>query len=247
MIRGPSGLPMLMLWPSWISTIGTRWPLTNTPLIELLSTATQWPWVKRNSKCARAISGWATRKSARRSLPTTTSLPGAKLLWDRLDRTVSTGCTGRFINSVPLEPDLPPHDGAVGHGQHPQHRHVEDKNVFRVLPNRVVGRDLLDLDQRWEVDRGRARGIAPTGGCQPRELFETDALIDRDHPAGEHQLRHDRHHQQRHDLLVGLRQGRQQQAEHRRRHTGARHGDEQREGGVAEELGVCGRCALAQP
>ena len=27
-IRGPSGLPMLMVWPSSMSTSGTRWPLT---------------------------------------------------------------------------------------------------------------------------------------------------------------------------------------------------------------------------
>jgi hypothetical protein len=27
-IRGPSGLPILMVWPSWMSTIGTRWPST---------------------------------------------------------------------------------------------------------------------------------------------------------------------------------------------------------------------------
>src|SRR6201999_3366880 len=139
-MRGPSALPMLMLWPSWMSTIGTRWPLANTPLSELLSTATQRPRSKRNSKCARAISGWATRRSARRSLPTTTSLPGAKLPWDRLDRTVSTGCTGRFINSVPLEPDLPPHDGAIDHAQQCEHPNVEQPRarlVVEVLVFRV--------------------------------------------------------------------------------------------------------------
>src|SRR6185437_15404163 len=40
---GPSGLPMLIAWPSRMSTIGTRWPLTNRPLRELLSIAIHRP------------------------------------------------------------------------------------------------------------------------------------------------------------------------------------------------------------
>ena len=76
---GPSGLPMLMIWPSWMSTIGIRRPATNIPFSELLSIAIQRPWSKRSSRWARAISGCATRRSARTSLPTTTSRPGAKL------------------------------------------------------------------------------------------------------------------------------------------------------------------------
>jgi hypothetical protein len=34
---------MLTLWPSWMSTIGTRRPLANVPFKELLSIATQRP------------------------------------------------------------------------------------------------------------------------------------------------------------------------------------------------------------
>ncbi len=64
---------MLIVWPSWMSTIGTRWPLKKTPFSELLSTAIHRPLSKRKSRCARAISGCATRRSARRSLPPDTS------------------------------------------------------------------------------------------------------------------------------------------------------------------------------
>jgi hypothetical protein len=78
-ISGPSGLPMLTLWPSWMSTVGTRRPLRKTPFSEWLSTAIHRPLSKRSSRCARATSGCATRRSARTSLPTTTSRPGAKL------------------------------------------------------------------------------------------------------------------------------------------------------------------------
>ncbi|CPR13520.1 hypothetical protein BN971_04832 [Mycobacterium bohemicum DSM 44277] len=90
-ISGPSGLPMLTDCPSVISSAGTRSPLTKTPLSELLSTAVHLPRSKRNSRCARATRGCATRRSARTSLPTTMSRPGAKLTCDRPDRTVSTG------------------------------------------------------------------------------------------------------------------------------------------------------------
>ena len=71
--RGPSGLPTLMLWPSRMSTTATRPLLTNIPVGDPLSIAIHLPRSNRNSRCARAISGCATRMSARRSLPTTTS------------------------------------------------------------------------------------------------------------------------------------------------------------------------------
>src|SRR5579875_1838681 len=64
--RGPSGLPMLMLWPSWMSTTGTRRPLTKVPFSEPLSIASHRPWSKRSNRCAREISGWVMRMSARR-------------------------------------------------------------------------------------------------------------------------------------------------------------------------------------
>ncbi len=95
--RGPSGLPRLMVAPSWMSTICTRWPSTKIPLSELLSIAVHRPWSKRSSRWARAISGCATRISARRSLPMTTSRPAAKLPCERPDRTVNTGAAGRLI------------------------------------------------------------------------------------------------------------------------------------------------------
>ena len=41
--HGPSGLPMLIVWPSLMSTVGTRWPLRKTPFSELLSTAIHLP------------------------------------------------------------------------------------------------------------------------------------------------------------------------------------------------------------
>jgi hypothetical protein len=40
---GPSGFPMLMLWPSWMSTTGTRRPLANVPFNEPLSIASHLP------------------------------------------------------------------------------------------------------------------------------------------------------------------------------------------------------------
>ena len=40
---GPSGLPMLTVWPSWISTTGTRRPLTKVPFSEPLSIASHRP------------------------------------------------------------------------------------------------------------------------------------------------------------------------------------------------------------
>ena len=70
---GPSGFPMLMVWPSWMSTSGTRRPLTKVPFSEPLSIASHLPWSKRSSRWAREISGCVMRMSARRSRPTTTS------------------------------------------------------------------------------------------------------------------------------------------------------------------------------
>jgi hypothetical protein len=40
---GPSGFPMLTLWPSWMSTTGTRRPLTKVPFNEPLSIASHLP------------------------------------------------------------------------------------------------------------------------------------------------------------------------------------------------------------
>src|SRR6201999_1729148 len=192
-----------------MSMAGTRCPLRNTPFNELLSTAIHLPWSNRSSTCARAINGCATRRSARTSLPTTMSWPAAKTPSARSDRTVSKGCAGRVIrhqfrsrgrarrpranSSAPgpgsaFEPDVPSDDGGIPDRQQREHGHVEYEDVLGVLPDRVVGRYLLDLHQRREVDGGRARRVAPAGGRQPRELFETEALVDRDHSAGEHQL-----------------------------------------------------------
>ena len=171
-ISGPSGLPMLTDWPSEMSTVETRWPLTNTPFSELLSTAIHLPWSKRNSRCARATSGCATRRSARTSLPTTTSRPAAKLPCDRPDRTVSTGCAGRFIEAQCRL-------SRIFHQTRPcsrshntrEHRDVEQPGcgwccqigslVGSVGPSPAVG-----------VDRRRRRREAPPGGCHPRQLLE---------------------------------------------------------------------------
>ena len=64
--------------------------------------ATQRPWSNRSTRCAREINGCAIRTSARRSRPTTTSLPGAKVRVDPSYRTVSAGGAGRLIatNSI---------------------------------------------------------------------------------------------------------------------------------------------------
>ena len=96
---------MLTLSPSTRSATGTRWPLTNIPLRLPLSIAIQRPWSKRRITCAREIRGWATRRSARRSRPITTSLPGAKVRDDPSYRTVSAGGAGRVIgcNSIGIE------------------------------------------------------------------------------------------------------------------------------------------------
>jgi hypothetical protein len=92
-------LPMLICWPSWMSTVGTRRPLTNIPLRLPLSIATQRPWSKRATRCAREINGWAIRMSARRSRPMTTSLPGAKVRVEPSYRTVSAAGAGRLIGN----------------------------------------------------------------------------------------------------------------------------------------------------
>ena len=99
---GPSGLPMLTCMPSWMSTVGTRRPLTNMPLRLPLSIAIHRPWSNRSTRCAREIRGWAMRTSARRSRPMTTSLPAAKVRADPSFRTVSAGGAGRLIatNSI---------------------------------------------------------------------------------------------------------------------------------------------------
>ncbi len=97
--RGPSGLPMLRLCPSVRSTVGTRRPLTNMPLRLPLSIATHRPWSKRRTRWAREISGWAMRTSARRSRPTTTSLPGANVRATR--RSERSARAGRVGSSEP--------------------------------------------------------------------------------------------------------------------------------------------------
>ena len=51
-----------------------------------------------------------------------------------------------------FQPDMPADEAGVADGQRREHEHVEHENVLRVLPDRVVGRDLLDLHQRREVD-----------------------------------------------------------------------------------------------
>ena len=61
--------------------------------------------------------------------------------------------SGHQFCSVPLEPDLPPHDGAIGHTQHTQHRHVEQPGAGLVLPVLVLrtgraGDQLVDVDRR---------------------------------------------------------------------------------------------------
>src|SRR6204780_3868659 len=146
-----------------------------------------------------------------------------------------------------LEPDIPPDVSGVEERQRREHGHVEEEDVLRVLPYRVVRRDLLYLHQVWEVDRRRPRGVTPPSGRQPRQLVETGPTCYRDHPAGEHQLRHDRHHEERHDLLVGLRYRREHQTEDGRGHAGAGDGDEQRERGVVEERWMRSRRTLAEP
>ena len=105
----------------------------------------------------------------------------------------------------------------------------------------------LTLTRSREVDRRRPRGVTPPRGRHPGQLVEPRPAGHRDHPAGEHQLRHDRHHQQRHDLLVGLRHRRQHQAQDCRGDASAGDGDEQRERRVVEERRMrCGR-TLAEP
>ena len=105
---GPSGLPILMRCPSWMSTVGTRWLLTNSPLRLPLSMATQRPWSKRSSRCAREIRGWAMRTSARRSRPMTTSLPAAKVRAAPSYRTVSAGGAGHGTSQPTLSAPMPP-------------------------------------------------------------------------------------------------------------------------------------------
>src|SRR6478735_11502517 len=82
-----------------MSTEGIRRLLTYIPLRLPLSMATQRPWSNRSTRCAREINGCAIRTSARRSRPTTTSLPGAKLRVDPSYRTVSAGGAGRLIGT----------------------------------------------------------------------------------------------------------------------------------------------------
>src|ERR1700742_3587452 len=149
-----------------MSTIGTRRPSAKMPLRELLSSATHLPRSKRSSRCARVTSGCATRRSARTSLPTITSPPGAKLTSDRLDRTVSTGCAGLFITSASLQPDLPPHDRAIAYAQDAEHGHIEQPGTLGVIPVLVlrVGRT---RDQPVGVDRRRRRREAPPRGRGP--------------------------------------------------------------------------------
>src|ERR1700722_2110721 len=94
-------------------------------------------------------------------------------------------------DALALEPDAPPHVAGVEQRQRGEHAHVEQEDVLGVLPYRVVGRNLLDLDQVREVDRRRPRGITPTCGGQPRQLIETRPAGHRDHPAGKYQLQDD--------------------------------------------------------
>ena len=85
-----------------------------------------------------------------------------------------------------------------------------------------------------QVDgRGRCRET-PARRRRPGELIQHDAVGHRDHAAGEHQLAHDRHHQQRHDLFGGFGQRRQRQTDHRGGHRGGRDVDEQLEAAVAD-------------
>ncbi len=96
---GPSGLPTLTRSPSWMSTTGTRRLWTYRPLRLPLSTAIHRPWSYRTIRWVREIRGWATRRSARRSRPITTSLPGAKVRSDPSYRTVSAGGAGEVIRT----------------------------------------------------------------------------------------------------------------------------------------------------
>ena len=64
-----------------------------------LSMAIHRPRSKRSTRCAREISGWAIRTSARRSRPTTTSLPGEKVREEPPYLTVSAGVSGRLIGN----------------------------------------------------------------------------------------------------------------------------------------------------
>ena len=72
---------------------------TNIPFRLPLSTATQRPLSKRNSTWARETRGCATRTSARRSRPITTSWPAANVRLDPSVRTVSAGGDGRLIGT----------------------------------------------------------------------------------------------------------------------------------------------------
>jgi hypothetical protein len=94
---GPSGFPTLTLWPSRMSTTGTRRPLTYVPFSEPLSIASHRPWSNRSKRCAREIRGCVMRMSALRSRPTTTSWPAAKVRSDPSCRTVSAGGAGGVI------------------------------------------------------------------------------------------------------------------------------------------------------
>src|SRR3984885_7963161 len=91
-------------------------------------------------------------------------------------------------DALTLEPDAPPHVAGVEERQRGEHAHVEQEDVLGVLPYRVVGRNLLDLDQVREVDRRRARSVTPTPGCQPRQLVKPGPARHRDHSAGKHPL-----------------------------------------------------------
>jgi hypothetical protein len=92
---GPSGLPILTVVPSVMSTCGTRRPCTYIPFSEPLSTAVHRPpeivGSNRSSTWARDTSGCAMRTSARRSRPMTTSCPAEKVRGGPSYRTVSAG------------------------------------------------------------------------------------------------------------------------------------------------------------
>src|ERR1700754_1456221 len=82
-----------------MSTAWTRRPSTYMALRLPLSIPAQRPLANRSSRWAREISECAIRTSARRSRPTTTSLPGANVRVEPSYRTVSAGGVGRLIGT----------------------------------------------------------------------------------------------------------------------------------------------------
>ncbi len=127
--------------------------------------ATQRPWSNRSSRCAREIRGCATRTSARRSRPTTTSCPAANVRSDPSYRTVNTGgAAGWLIGTNCIGTAADAGAGAPGQASRPSRPAVASANLLATFPSGLAGLLHAHSNRRFLLDGQRRLRRVSSGG-----------------------------------------------------------------------------------